>query len=376
MNKTFDGSGAKIIGAVLVLVLAAGVWAPARGQTAAPGIGIDIALSPLQPDFRFALGAVIGVTLVIKKTAAWPVYTDRGFSQSEFYQALILTDPAGKKYKYIPKLELYDTMPPTLNWGDRSIVPAESLPDGVLKTVIVKNLSKIFPVVATLPGWYKIQAQQPFKRFAETLDFGGGNLWGYDEDVNNWSGAVNSSLLSFYLYPPAGALARVQVLDQSGQSPQPVFQAPVKIFKKTDGYSLQDYWSKAQPALSGSTDTEGYAAWQSQSACLSQADYVIIALYGGDYSQAQISADSDQEPAWQPGCQSTIERRLFVGAPPAVPGDLTGDGLINAADYTAFRSTLGKCTGDAGFIPEADYDGDGCVTYADYRIWFGYYRSQ
>jgi len=60
----------------------------------------------------------------------------------------------------------------------------------------------------------------------------------------------------------------------------------------------------------------------------------------------------------------------------AIPGDLDDDGDIDSTDYSLFRSTLGKCTGDAGFIADADYDGDGCVTYADYRIWYGYYRNQ
>jgi len=64
------------------------------------------------------------------------------------------------------------------------------------------------------------------------------------------------------------------------------------------------------------------------------------------------------------------------GAPPSVPGDLDGDGDIDSTDYTLFRSTLGKCSGDESFIADADYDGDGCITYADYRIWYGYYRNQ
>ncbi|MHA1279956.1 MAG: dockerin type I repeat-containing protein [Candidatus Helarchaeota archaeon] len=58
------------------------------------------------------------------------------------------------------------------------------------------------------------------------------------------------------------------------------------------------------------------------------------------------------------------------------PGDLDADGDIDSADYSLFRSTLGKCDGDEGFISNADYDEDGCVTYADYRIWYGYYRNQ
>ena len=60
----------------------------------------------------------------------------------------------------------------------------------------------------------------------------------------------------------------------------------------------------------------------------------------------------------------------------APPGDLDGDGDIDNIDFSLFRSTLGKCSGADGFIAAADYDGDGCITYADYRTWYGYYRNQ
>ncbi len=58
------------------------------------------------------------------------------------------------------------------------------------------------------------------------------------------------------------------------------------------------------------------------------------------------------------------------------PGDLNHDGKIDAADYAVFKASLGKCSGQNGFNAEADYDGDGCVTLSDYRIWYGYYRNQ
>ena len=54
-------------------------------------------------------------------------------------------------------------------------------------------------------------------------------------------------------------------------------------------------------------------------------------------------------------------------------GDLNGDGVIDVEDYSEFRKTLGKCDGDTGFNSKADYDQDGCVSYLDYRIWYGYY---
>jgi len=57
-------------------------------------------------------------------------------------------------------------------------------------------------------------------------------------------------------------------------------------------------------------------------------------------------------------------------------GDLNGDRVIDSNDYQLFRSTLGKCEGEASYATDADYDGDGCITYADYRVWYGYYRAQ
>jgi len=59
----------------------------------------------------------------------------------------------------------------------------------------------------------------------------------------------------------------------------------------------------------------------------------------------------------------------------AVPGDLDGDGDVDADDFTVFRAAFGRCEGDAAFVLEADYDDDGCVTLVDYQIWLTYYRA-
>ena len=56
-----------------------------------------------------------------------------------------------------------------------------------------------------------------------------------------------------------------------------------------------------------------------------------------------------------------------------VPGDLTGDGIVDGADYLAFRGTLFKCDGDTGYNFEADYEEDGCINYKDYIIWYDLY---
>ena len=54
-------------------------------------------------------------------------------------------------------------------------------------------------------------------------------------------------------------------------------------------------------------------------------------------------------------------------------GDLNGDNKVDENDYQELRKTLGKCEGDSGFNSIADYDEDGCISFRDYRIWYGYY---
>jgi len=58
-----------------------------------------------------------------------------------------------------------------------------------------------------------------------------------------------------------------------------------------------------------------------------------------------------------------------------VPGDLDGDGDVDVDDRNILRAALRKCSGDEGFVPEADYDGDGCITYYDYREWYKCYTE-
>ncbi len=54
----------------------------------------------------------------------------------------------------------------------------------------------------------------------------------------------------------------------------------------------------------------------------------------------------------------------------ALPGDYTGDGLVDAADYTRWRDTLGSTTELA-----ADGDGNGEIDDADYDVWASAYGS-
>lgn len=56
---------------------------------------------------------------------------------------------------------------------------------------------------------------------------------------------------------------------------------------------------------------------------------------------------------------------------PVVDGDYTGDGLVNAADYTAWRDT----DGDIGVDLPADGNGDGEVNGLDYTFWSDNYAG-
>ncbi len=58
-----------------------------------------------------------------------------------------------------------------------------------------------------------------------------------------------------------------------------------------------------------------------------------------------------------------------------VPGDLDNDGDVDSGDALGIKAQIGQCSVKPGYNREADYDKSGCVTYADYRIWYGYYKN-
>lgn len=80
----------------------------------------------------------------------------------------------------------------------------------------------------------------------------------------------------------------------------------------------------------------------------------------GSFYAADAYRSSDHDP---------LLIKLFV------PGDLDNDGDVDAIDAGLIKAQIGKCSGKPGFNREADYDKTGCVSYADYRTWYGYYNG-
>ena len=63
--------------------------------------------------------------------------------------------------------------------------------------------------------------------------------------------------------------------------------------------------------------------------------------------------------------RALVERDLVLYAASALDGDYNADGVVDAADYTVWRDTLGM----SGFGLAADGDGNAIVNALDYDVW-------
>jgi hypothetical protein len=279
-----------------------------------------------------------------------------------------LTDPNGEKYIYIPEKETVDTMPPPIIYGDREVLLAEALSQGVVKTVVIDDLRELFPMLNTVPGWYTLEAIQPFIRFAGVIKIENFGVLGLADDENIWQGAVNSNKIQFYLYPTAGGQVNVQVLDGSVDPSAPLFQVPVKLFKSEDvtaSNSLEDAWSKAKLVLEGTTDNSGQTKWNSETTpCVIGDNYTVIARYSTEYKDSLIAVD---DSGWQDGCSGLIEQTIAFGEvpPPDIAEDLDGDGDVDRDDLNSILAA--RNTPAEGPDDPRDLDGDGMITGLDAR---------
>jgi hypothetical protein len=331
-------------GVVVTAVLLAGLIGinGALGQSS--GLSLEIAIADAPEDFQFPQGAVIGLTLVLTNSTEWPMYTDKGFSQTDFHKTLILSDPNGKRYTLIPETGLVDSMLPPFFFGDRAVLLAEAIAPGVVKTVTIQDLNKLFPVMDTLPGWYTLEAFQPFARFGDIIDVEGFGVLGLADHPNNWHGTVNSNRIQFYLSPIIGAQVYGLILDTTVAPSEPLFQVPVRVFKDDDiasDASAEDIWTKVKPVLEGSTDNKGEVVWNSEAPCLLENNYTVYTKYADEFQQRSLAAG---ESGWTDGCSGIFEIEFMFGQPSEEPGDF----VIFALNRVALQQRAIVLSGNIG----------------------------
>ncbi len=76
------------------------------------------------------------------------------------------------------------------------------------------------------------------------------------------------------------------------------------------------------------------------------------------------------------GLTATATAEAMIDEPAVdLCGDLDHDGDVDGDDRNILRYALNTTTDDAGFVAEADYDGDGLISYNDYREWYACYQA-
>ena len=332
------------------------------------GLSLRLFTDQKHPDLKYMRGVEpISILIVMTNEAGVPLATKRGFSEIELHRTLTVTDPFGARHFLGDEQDVHKMpIPYFLNgkpWG-----LAEELPQNWVRSTQIDDLTELVPIMKTTPGWYTVKGLQFFGRYASTSldpDLG---LIGLLVHPNNWTGAIESNTLQIYVAPMSGGQIRVQVVDETPDPDKALAQVPVKVFKKTDipsGSSLDAAWEMVMPVLTGTTDFEGYATWESSSSCLVDDDYTVLAKYSGEIKSESVTSS---ETGWADGCEGLLNKLVkFATAPPpppAVPGDLDGDGDVDLNDINFLLKYRNQ---PASVCPECDIDGDGMITALDSR---------
>jgi len=369
---------------LLVLVITL-VWSacllPAPAWGVEPGVSLVISTGDSDQDPTYVLGSAVSLEMIIKNDTDFPVNTERGFSKLEPHRFLVLIDPQGTHH-VVGGIVTSGDAPPPFFLGEKTAVPAESLPAKWNKKVTIEDLSKLFPVIKENIGWYKLETHMPFMQLVLTLKHEQLGLLGIADDERNFIGTIDSNQVQFHVVlapDEKGAHLNVRLLDQSTDPPTPINQAPVRVYEKSsiDGLDLAQAWARGPDSadLNGLTNTKGWATWD-EDLCKFQNDYKAIAFYQEDYKEVLFSKDQD---TWAAQCEANIEKTIYFGGEPGpqptVAGDLDGDRDVDADDRSIFLGSYRKCSGDTGFLSDADYDKDGCITLNDYREWYKYYND-
>lgn len=427
MKRFIHNFGTRYLRILAILFLWAGFMH--HGQVwAYESSGLSLGLHPdtAHPDLKFILGQEpVKLIMVISNNTGEPITTDRGFSQVELHHSLIVIDPGGKRHE-LRQEDKDHKMPQAFPREGQLWLLAEILPADWVRSVTIEDLTELIPMMKTTPGWYTIEAQQPFIRFARTGQDAGLGFLGLLDQSSNWHGTINSKTMQVYISPSRGARLDVQIMDVKNGTATPLGQVPVRVFENTgpenfnpscdfdsdgdvdrndlsvfaaefgrtgctsdcegnfdndgdvDGSDLsvfaasfgvtggfipQSAWSNAEPLVVGTSNFEGWVVWDSDFACLSEGNYVVVAYYLGDYGVQLIL--SGEGVGWNISCEDSIVRKIgFGGSPPAITGDLDGNGCVDREDYMIIMVDI---RGPEPHDPAFDLNGDGAVNIADAR---------
>jgi hypothetical protein len=282
-----------------------------------PGMSLNIYVEPgAGGALEYDLGEdPVKLFVVLKNESGRVIVTERDFSLEELHHSLIITDPKGVRHILRPGDETHK-MPMPFFINEKAWSPAEKLPADWVKSTAVDDLREKVPVMFSTAGWYTIEAQVPFVRFASSGEFGSLGTMAVQDNENNWTGTLIANKLQIHITPPSGAQIQTRVLDNSYQPPQPINQVLVRVFRKNDlpaDYTPAASWSKIPYVLQGKSNPEGWVVWESASdvQCLPEDAYVVMASYADGYVESVIPTGA--AAGWTPGCQDAITTQLFFG---------------------------------------------------------------
>ena len=315
------------------------------------GVDLKIYVQQGPSGLQFNLGAdAVPLIVVLSNIAGRTVYTERGFSQIELHQALVVTAPDGSRFP-VHAADDGHKMPVPFFLNEKAYGLAEPLAADWSRSATISDLRELLPAMKSVPGWYTIDAEQPFVRFAATADIKGLGFLGQQENPSNWHGTIVSNRLQVYIKPPGGGQPEIRVQDTSTDPAKPLFQVPVRVFKKADlplRNSLAQSWNAVQPALAGTTDSQGIAKWTAREPCLTQADYTVIAKYGERFGDTSFPAGA---AGWTAGaCSGILTGTIAFAALPPVQQVITVKGSAYNYPQTPYNATFSMDVTTAGGV--------------------------
>ena len=322
--------------------------------------GLEISLHTKDGNTRFTLDdATIPVTfeIQVKNNTQWPINAPRDISQIELHRALVITDPGGKKH-ILAQEEVATDMPPPLFSAGKETAPAEILDTNWVRTVEIE-LGNIFRMIKARPGVYTIEARQPFTRFPWTIKDEALGLMGIvDElDPKYWKGDVESqNILKIIVVPNRGGRFNLRLLDLGLNSP--VGQAQVRVYRAEDipeEMTEKEIWDTQAPVIAGSSDFQGWAAWEDGQPCMPEGEYRAVGYYQEEYKAVDFESGIDE---WGDACAGLLERRIYFNEPQLYEFSVFG---LNSVDM-GYKSRV--LSGDVG----ADGTGDGYEIVLDSSV--------